>query len=261
MCLPSFLERAPIGLKDTVLLVHRFDTAKLIKACEEEELNVLTEKGGLFDKLCTLYHLDDTLGCDIELVTFGLSAFVHFSELCWVVNAAKLYPFDSCTGAGHADITSTAIQPFIEYAIDRCPFIEPNELQMANNCDIQAQPKDSNICAFSASLCLGKVLSATLNTFSSLTERSDEGIDLASMGFSKALCNEMDSIKTTTTMYKISRTQAAHALNKLSAEYMVKEKAKQKAQKAKALTGKKREIPPEESSDDSSEPPSDDEDD
>ena len=83
MCLPSFLERAPIGLKDTVLLVHRFDTAKLIKACKEEELNVLTEKGGLFDKLCTLYHLDDTLGCDIELVTFGLSAFVHFSELCW----------------------------------------------------------------------------------------------------------------------------------------------------------------------------------
>jgi len=32
----SYLERSPIALKDVVLLVHRFDTAKLIKACTEE---------------------------------------------------------------------------------------------------------------------------------------------------------------------------------------------------------------------------------
>ena len=58
-------------------------------------------------------------------------------------------------------------------------------------------------------------------------------------------------------VYEANRVQAAHALNKLSAEYMVKEMAKEKAQKANAATGKKRPIP----LDDSSESPPDDDDD
>ena len=123
--------------------MHRYDTAALIKACETQELDALTEEGALFDKMCTLYHLDDTLGCDVELVCFGLSASTHFSEvashgadpmhwpsgtplarpralpvltnlfarfvlcqLCWVVNAAHLFPFDSCRSAGHMTIVS-----------------------------------------------------------------------------------------------------------------------------------------------------------
>jgi len=164
VCVRSYLERSPIALKDVVLLVHCFDTAKLIKACTEEEMDVLSMEGGLFDKLCSLYQLDDTLGCDVELVCFGLSGSLHFSECCWVVNAARLYAFDSCLPAGHADITSTVIEPFINYVIDRCVFIEPNELRMANGPIVEAQPIESNICAFSASLCFGKVCSPPPST-------------------------------------------------------------------------------------------------
>jgi hypothetical protein len=152
------------------------------------------------------------------------------------------------------------IEPFINYVMDRCAFIEPNELRMANGPVVEAQPIESNICAFSASLCLGKVLSATLATYSTLVAIHGEGVDIPSMGFSAALCEQMDGITTTTAMYEANRVQAAHALNKLSAEYMVKEKAKEKAQKANAATGKKRPIPVDDSSDSSEPPPSDDDD-
>ena len=64
-----------------MLLVHRYDTAALIKACNEQELNDLSADGGLFDKLCTLYALDETLGCDVHLACLGLSGHVHFSEV------------------------------------------------------------------------------------------------------------------------------------------------------------------------------------
>jgi hypothetical protein len=111
VCVRSYLERAPIALKDVVLLVHRFDTAKLIKACNEEEMDVLTMEGGLFDKLCSLYQLDDTLGCDVELVCFGLSGSVHFSERCWVVNAARLDAFDSMTRGGRLGMRTLRRRP------------------------------------------------------------------------------------------------------------------------------------------------------
>ena len=56
--------------------------------------------------------------------------------------------------------------------------------------------------------------------------------------------------KTEAPAYAANRKQAAHVLNKLSAEYMVKEKEK----KAKAVSGKKRDLP---EPDDSSDPPTD----
>ena len=157
--MPSFLEKAPSVLEDAVLLFHRFDTAQLIKAYDEQELDSLTADGGLFDKLCQLYDLEDSLGNPIQLVCFGVSAYVHFSENCWVINAAKLYTFDSCRGAGHATVISNAIKPFIDYLIDRCSFVTSDELETVNVSGIAPQARGSNICAFSASLCLGKVRS------------------------------------------------------------------------------------------------------
>ena len=63
--LARFVERAPSSLKDTVLLFHRYDTAQMIKAYNEQPLTALTSEGGLFDKLYQLYSLEDTLGIDV----------------------------------------------------------------------------------------------------------------------------------------------------------------------------------------------------
>lgn len=241
----NFIERAPSVLKDAVLLVHRFDTAALIKAQRNQELAALTAEGGLFDKLCSLYQLDQTLGSDVELVCFGLSASVHFSECCWVVNSAKLYSFDSYTTIGHTTVVSAALQPFIEYVIDRAFFVEPNSLELVSPDAIAQQEIGSNVCAFAATLCLGKVLAGAVEAISTLTAiHGDDADDLLALGFSAELCSQMDAINTTMAMYKGARTQAAKALNKLSAEYLVKEKM----QKAKEVTGKKRTYEPDDSS-------------
>ena len=64
------------------------------------------------------------------------------------------------------------------------------------------------------------------------------------------LAATVSNIKTEAPAYAANRKQAAHVLNKLSAEYMVKEKEK----KAKAVSGKKRDLP---EPDDSSDPPTD----
>ena len=72
------------------------------------------------------------------------------------------------------------------------------------------------------------MLSAPLNTYSTLVAIHGEGVDIASMGFSTALCDyceQMDSITTTAAMYEANR-----------AEYMVKEKAKEKAQRLEEET-------------------------
>ena len=72
------------------------------------------------------------------------------------------------------------------------------------------------------------MLSATLDTYSTLVAIHGEGVDIASMGFSTALCDyceQMDSITTTAAMYEANR-----------AEYMVKEKAKEKAQRLEEET-------------------------
>ena len=106
-------------------LFHRYDTVQMIKACNEQPLTVLTSEGGLFDKLYQLYTLEDTLGIDVQLVGFGLSAHTHFSEHCWVVDPCTLFSFDSCRGVGHATLVSKVIEPFIAYVLDRSPFLEP----------------------------------------------------------------------------------------------------------------------------------------
>ena len=63
----------------------------------------------------------------------------------------------------------------------------------------------------------------------------------------------VEKIKTKAPAYAANRKQAEHILNKLSAEYM----AKEKAQKAKAVSGKKRILCEDSSDDSSSDPPSD----
>ena len=124
------------------------------------------------------------------------------------------------------------------------------------------------------------MLSATIDTISKLRAiNGDDAIDDLDSDFVEELCDQstavglelgcsmptaathsfgfeplaatVSNIKMEAPMYSANRKQAVHILNKLSVEYMVKERA----QKAKALTGKKRILP--ESSDESSDPPTD----
>ena len=255
--LAEFLSRAPPILHNAVRFIHRYDTAALIEACSEDSIEDLSATNGLFEKLFVLYELDDSASSILELVCFGLGDSLHFSELGWVVNAHKLYLFDSCISAGHAAEVEASIVPFIEYVIERRPSLETRSLMIASEDRIAQQASGSNICAFSATLCLGKMLNA-MNTAHKMlvAEHGDEDEDTENVmppGFTVALCSELDCIETTTAMYGIKlRKQAVHKLNKLSSEFLLKEKTKMETAKATPkLTGKKRPLIPRD--DDSSE--------
>lgn len=204
-------------------LVHRFDTAALISQSEAQPLEELSAKDGCFDKLYQLYDLNK-LAADIEVVSFGVSTAVHFTESVWVVSAGKVFIFDSLTGCGHKAVVETKLKPFIEYAISRSPFVVgPVEIILKDSTKgIEAQDAGSNVCAFSSTLCLGKALSSVLSVASEYDPSDDPA------AFSSRLCVELMGMKTTARSYEKNRTQAARTLRQLSSQYLLKQAAKKR---------------------------------
>ena len=90
---------------DRVLITRVADFSTLLKRVNRYSLDVLKQKGGVFDRLCAKqFRLDDALS-SFDLVSFGPAHGAHFSEVIWLPLAGRLFVLDSCPPCGHHKLT------------------------------------------------------------------------------------------------------------------------------------------------------------
>ena len=204
-----FVARVPAYVADLVVLIHRMDVDAIVEAST-------TARGGCFDRLYKLYSLED-LGLLAQVLCFGVSASEHYSEAVWLIATGELYAMDSMAACKHLAIVGSALMQFVEYVVVRrdAPMTtiksEIKLMRKDHTSGIETQESGSNVCAFAASLFLGKLLIAAGDAASQ--EKDTYGDDLNVLmeedTFAASVSKKLAAMKTTMRSYQKNREQMA----------------------------------------------------